>query len=227
MHNVQADRRSGRRTFDRAQIIAAGLTLLDEGGVGALSIRAVAAKLAVNPNSVYTYVDSRAALESEVVEAVLRGSAIDLLFDGSLPWDERIVAYAISLRQTFHRHPAAALLMASTRADGPEATRIGEGLLFTLGDADFSLEQAARGAHAILVQIIGSIAFEIAETASTSPLPAEDARIAARRELLADLADAPRTGDAAETVAGWISTEQFTWGLETLLSGLSLHRKGQ
>lgn len=211
-----------RRSFDLAQVVDAGLAVVDERGGAALSIRAVAGRLGVNPNSIYTYVNSRAVLEHEIIERVVGETDVNILFDESRPWDERIIDYGLSMRATFHAHPAAALLMASSRADGPHANRVGEGLLTALGDTGLSVDDSARAAHAILVQLIGSIAFEIAETATTLPLPNEKTRIATRRKLLEDVEDAPRTTEAADTIASWISAEQFTWGLRTLLRGLRL-----
>ena len=217
---------ASRRNFDLDRVVDAALELVDERGGAALSIRAVAARLDVNPNAVYTYVDSRAALEFEVVERIMSTADIDTLLDADQPWDDRIIAFALSMREIFHAHPAAALLLTSTRPDGPQANRIGEGLLHALGDAGFGLEHAARSAHAILVQIIGSIGFDIAETSAATPLPTEEARIATRRTLLDDIEDAPLTTESADTIAAWISTDQFIWGLKALLHGLTLPSEG-
>ena len=66
-------RRGRPRTLEPEQVVGAALELVDESGPDGLSVRAVAGRLGVQPNAVYTYVASRAALEQAIVEQVLGG----------------------------------------------------------------------------------------------------------------------------------------------------------
>lgn len=54
-----------------ADIIAAGVTIVDEHGLGALTTRAVAEALAISPMSLYTYVPGKDELLDLMVDAVL------------------------------------------------------------------------------------------------------------------------------------------------------------
>lgn len=217
-------RRPGpRRSLSHAQVVDAALAAIDEGGAQALSIRAVAARLGVNPNALYTYVASRDALEREVVERVLAASEPALLAGPAGRWRERITGYAGSLRAALHRHPPVATLMMSAPMDGPAALMIGERLIAALRDAGLSLPDAARGTYALIVQVIGFVALEVAETDGRPPLPAEAERVAARRTAwdAIDPAGWPLSAATREVAAAWVGTGQFEWSVDRLLDGLA------
>lgn len=222
-----ARRRPGpRRSLSHAQVVGAALEAIDEGGPEALSIRAVAARLGVNPNAVYTYVASRSALEREVVERVFGETDLDLLTGPAPRWRERITGYARSLRAGVLRHPPVATLMMTAPMDGPSAVLIGERLIAALRDGGLSLDDAARGTYALIVQVVGFVALEVAETDGRPPLPAEGDRVAARRTALAflDPADWPLSAATKDVAAAWVSTDQFTWSVERLLDGIARQR---
>ena len=81
---------------------------------------------------------------------------------------------------------------------------------------------AARGTYALIVQVVGFVALEVAETDARPPLAPESERVAGRRAALGflDPADWPLSAATKEVAAGWISTDQFTWSVERLLDGL-------
>ena len=219
-----ARRRPGpRRSLSHAQVVGVALEAIDEGGPEALSIRAVAARLGVNPNAVYTYVASRSALEREVVERVFGETDVDALLGPVEQWRERITAYARSLRAAVLRHPAVATLIMTAPMDGPSAVLIGERLIAALRDGDLSVDDAARGTYALIVQVVGFVALEVAETDGRAPLPAEVERVAARRAALEflDPGQWPLSAAARDVAAAWISTDQFTWSMERLLDGIT------
>lgn len=71
--------------------------------------------------------------------------------------------------------------------------------------------------------VLGSVALEAAELDPTRPAPPEAERVAARRVTFERVPAAafPRTAAAAATMSGYITTEQFVWGLDRVLAGLS------
>lgn len=216
-------RRPGpRRSLDRTKVLDAAVGLLDEGGPEALSIRAVAGRLGVNPNAVYTYVASRSALEREIVERVFAESELEVLTGPAPRWRSRLVSYTRSLRSVLLRHPAVAGLLMTAPMDGPSAVLIGERVLGALRDAGLAPDDAARGTYALIVQVVGFVALEVAETDGRPPLAPEAERIAARRAALEflDPADWPLSAATRDVAAGWISTDQFDWSVERLLDGL-------
>lgn len=222
-------RRGPRRAFDVDQIVDAALTLLDEGGSAGLSVRAVAGRLGVNPNAVYTYVPDREALERAVVERLLaeadagiESQAHPVDFSRSRTWRADLLAYAGRLRSVLLRHPGAAPLFMTAPMNGPHAMAIGEHLLETFAAAGLSGDDAARATYAVIVYVLGAVALEVAETDGRAPLPTEEVRVAQRRKALGstDSAHYPRTAATVAVMAGWIGSEQFEWGLGRLLDGL-------
>lgn len=222
-----AARRRGRpgpgRTFSQQQVTQAALAVLDRGGHGALSVRAVAAELGVQPNALYTYVADRAALQQAVVEQVLSEADVDLLGGRRRSWRRRIKAYAESLRTALLARPAAVPLFMTAPMSGPVALEVGERLLWALADAGLGPEDAARGCWVLIVYVLGSVALDVAETDGRAPLPSERDRTGSRLAgfRTVDAAAFPRTAAAAPVMAAWVSTEQFQWGLDRLLDGLT------
>ncbi len=219
---VPAGRRGPRRSLGLTQVVDAALDVVDEGGPDALSVRAVAAALGVRPNALYTYVASRAALEREIVERVL-GDSDTTLLDGEGPWQQRILEYATSLRTALLCHPGAARLLMTAPMDGPTALLVGERLIAAIVDGGLSATEASRASYALIVQVLGSVALEVAETDGRPPLPPEQDRVAGRLAALEwlDAEQWPMTAATKEVTAGWISTEQFIWSVQRLLAGIA------
>jgi TetR/AcrR family tetracycline transcriptional repressor len=221
--DVEAGRRGRRRTLSEDEIVDAALGLLDDGGAEAMSIRAVAARVGVAPNAVYTYVPDKAALVRAVVERLLGEVDHGVFADRSMPWRDRVEAVAVGLRTRLSEHPAAVGLMIGVPMDGPHALSLNEQLLQLLADAGLEPGAAARACYLLIVYLFGSIALEAAEHDGTGRLPAEDTRIAERRRRFAETpADVfPLSAAAAPTMAGYISTDQFVWGLRRVLDGIA------
>ena len=214
-------RRGPRRAFDVDRVIDAALALLDEGGPAALSVRAVAARLGVNPNAVYTYVADRAALERGIVERILGDAGPARLAREGASWRERLVAYARSIRRSLLRHPGAVPLLMTAPMTGPTALAVGERLLEAFALAGLDHDEAAQATYLVIVYVIGFVALEVAETDGRPPLPPESARVEARRAALGEGDPAyPRTAATVEVMARWTTTHQFEWGLNRLLDGL-------
>ena len=73
--------------------------------------------------------------------------------------------------------------------------------------------------------MFGSIALEVADLHEPGPLPPEAERIATRHRAFAAMpADRyPRAAAAAATLAGYVFTPQYLWGLHPVLDGMPTH----
>src|SRR3954451_8774917 len=115
-------RRPGpRRALTEDEILDAALSLLDEGGRDAASVRGIAARVGVAPNAVYTYFPDKAAVVTALVERLLGGVDHDVFADRDRPWRERVEALAVELRSKLSAHPGAVGLMVGGPMDGPNA----------------------------------------------------------------------------------------------------------
>jgi AcrR family transcriptional regulator len=215
-------RRGPGRRLDEARVVDAAIALLDEGGPAALSIRAVAGRLGVLPNALYTYVADRAALERAVAERLLAGADPAVLGDVTRTPRERMTAYARALRATLLTHPGGAALLMTAPMDGPTALLVGELLMGALEEAGCPPADAARATYLLIVTVIGAVALEVAETDGRAPIALEADRIAARRAgLTRVLPEAlPHTAAAADTIAAWIGADQFDWMVRRVLDGI-------
>ena len=121
------------------------------------------------------------------------------------------VLYAMSLRRTLLSHPGAAPLLMTAPMDGPSAVAVGELLMTALEEAGLSSEDAARAMYLLIVQVVGSVALDVAETDGRAPLPDERDRIAERRRSMGgvDPAILPRTAAAGDVMAAFIGEDQF------------------
>ncbi|GAA2286911.1 hypothetical protein GCM10010149_36470 [Nonomuraea roseoviolacea subsp. roseoviolacea] len=191
-------------------VLDAALELID---AGALTMRALAARVGLSPGALYTYFPDRAAIVSALADRLLGEADVGLLADGPGEPRERIVAFALNLRAVLMRHPAAVPAILGAAFGGPVALRVGESLLAALPDP--------RASYTVMVYVLGAIALEAAELDGATPVPPESERVAARRAALrVDPEEYPRTHAAADAIAAYVSTEQFRWGLERVLSAL-------
>ena len=161
---VKRGRRGPRRALTEDEILDAALSLLDEGGPTAASVRGIAARVGVAPNAVYTYFPDKAAVVKALVERLLgevdhgvfadREPAVAATGGSPSPW---------SCRQRLAAHPGAVPLMIGGPMDGPHALALNERLLELLADAGLDPTDAARAAYLLIVYVFGSIALEVAD----------------------------------------------------------------
>ncbi|WP_426361914.1 TetR/AcrR family transcriptional regulator [Streptomyces sp. E-08] len=220
-------KRGRRRAVAEDEVVAAAMRLLGTRGADAVSIRGIAAELGLAPNAVYTYFPDRAAVVGAVVEHLLGQTDLEALTARDTPWRDRVHTLADDLRHRLLAHPGAVQLLLSGPMDGPHALALGEALLMLLADAGLDPAEAARASYLLIVQVLGAIALEAAELPAPLPPPPVDERVATRREQLravpADLY--PRTAEAADTIARFVSDEQYAWGLDRVLDGIAERAK--
>ena len=174
-------RRPGpRRALTEDEILDAALTLLDEGGPNAASVRGIAAKVGVAPNAVYTYFPDKAAVFKALVERLLGEVDHGVFADREQPWRQRVESLALELQARLAAHPGAVGLMIGGPMDGPHALALNERLLELLADAGLNPTDAARAAYLLIVYVFGSIALEVADLRRPARCPPKSERIASR-----------------------------------------------
>ena len=205
------------------EILDAALALIGEGGPEAASIRGIAVRVGLTPNALYTYFPDKAAVIKALVERLLGEVDHDVLADRRRPWRERAEALALRLRANLSAHPGTVGLMIGGPMDGPQALTLNERVLELLADAGLDEGEAARAAYLLIVYVFGSIALEVADEHRPGPLRPERERIARRQTTFAatPAEHFPRSAAASTTMAGYVSTEQYLWGLRRVLDGIA------
>lgn len=103
--------------LSRALIARTALALVDRQGADGASIRRVAARIGVNPASLYNHVPNRAAMIEDV--RALVSANIDARPLRELEWEDGLRAWARSYRRAFARHARAIPLLMTHRVSAP------------------------------------------------------------------------------------------------------------
>jgi len=114
------------------RVCEAALRIIDETGVGALTMRRLADDLGTGAASLYRYVSSREELLVEVADLVL--GELDAP-DPALPWRDAVEQLAHDLRRVLVGHRGVVLLSSNAPLLGPNAMRVRE-LFWSVMDRD-------------------------------------------------------------------------------------------
>jgi len=224
MAQTSQRRRPGPKgTLSDQTILDAAQNLLSSSGASAVTVRGIAAQVGVAPNAVYTYFPDKAAVLQALVERLLGGVDLDGLTDSTRPWRQRLQAMAVEFRAHLLSHPGAANLLLSGPMEGPNALTLRERLLDAFADAGLEPDDAVRASYLFITYVLGSIALQAAELNQGGAPTPHDERIANRLVRFAAVPPDhyPRSAAAATTMARYISVEQYVWGLDRVLDGLS------
>jgi AcrR family transcriptional regulator len=198
--------------FTRPQLQAAALTLVDEQGLAALSMRTLAGALGTGPMTLYNYVKDRNDLDALVVEAVLA--------EISRPrprgdWQHDVRAIVEATWRTVRRHPNVIPLILTRRTLHETTLDWAEGLL----DA---LALSGRSGTALLIafRTVSGFVMGFAQAQLAGPLSAEtDPDVACAQALPPERY--PRLIEIAKAATKLGADREFRAGLDIVMAGLS------
>jgi len=145
-----------RARLSRDQVLRAAVTLADQSGIGALSMRRLGQALGVEAMSLYNHVASKSDLLDGMIDVVF--SEIGLP-SGEAGWKQAMRQRAISVRQALARHRWAIGLMESRASPGPATLGHHDAVLGCLRHAGFSVEMTAH-AYSLLDSYIYGFALQ-------------------------------------------------------------------
>ena len=129
----------------RADIVQAALDLLDEKGIDAVTVRAVATRLGVKAPALYWHVENKQTLLDEMGTEIQR-RVINRLRDQPMQaWPDSVAAYARVLRREYLAHRDGARTFSGTRLTDPEVLRAQEPWLEQLVASGVDLERRRKG----------------------------------------------------------------------------------
>ena len=144
--------------LDRERIVAAAIALADEGGLEAVSVRKVAARLDVGPMRLYGYIATKEELFDLMVDEV----HAEILPEGQPgDWREALRTLACRTRQAALRHEWLADLLGGRPALGPNALAVTEAKLAAL-DGLADLGTVMRAVETVSAYFTGAIRREVA-----------------------------------------------------------------
>ncbi|MFG2052255.1 TetR/AcrR family transcriptional regulator [Micromonospora sp. NPDC048935] len=144
--------------LDREQIIAAAVALADEGGLEAVSLRKVAARLNAGPMRLYGYISTKDELFDLMVDEVY---AEMLPRERAADWREALRVLAHATRQAVLRHEWLADLLGGRPTLGPNGFAVTEAKLAAL-DGLADIDTALRAVETVGAYVTGAIRREIA-----------------------------------------------------------------
>ena len=209
-HEPQRVGRPPALTIDR--LVDAAVALVDEGGLSALSMPKLAARLEVGTMTIYGYVEDKEHLLDLMAARIFEGLHV-------VPHGDPVVTvsrYFENFRHAALAHPSLAQLLAGRRITIPAVFDTLEATLQPLTTAGWDPTEAVRVFYAALTYTVGFVLWEIPR----SHLQAESDYAAQWKELLAALepTDYPTlTGPGADALTTTASNEQFRWGLARII----------
>ncbi|HET7855244.1 MAG TPA: TetR/AcrR family transcriptional regulator C-terminal domain-containing protein [Gaiellaceae bacterium] len=137
--------------MSRERVLQAALTLADEGGIEAISMRKLADELGVKAMSLYNHVANKEDVLGGIVDAALAEIACPR---ADTDWKTQVREIAISAHETLLQHPWAAELTVRAKP-GPGRLRYGDALLGCFRNAGFSKELTYHAYHVVESYIQG------------------------------------------------------------------------
>ncbi|MFE7624194.1 TetR/AcrR family transcriptional regulator [Streptomyces sp. NPDC057509] len=144
--------------LDRERIVAAALALADEGGLAAVSLRKVAARLDAGPMRLYRYISTKEELFDLMVDAVQAEIRPE---EQPGDWREALRGLAHRTRRAALRHEWLADLLGDRPAMGPNGLAVAEATLSAFDDVA-DIDTAMRAVETVSAYFIGAIRRETA-----------------------------------------------------------------
>ena len=156
-----------RAGLTREAVLAAGREVLAERGLTGLSMRALAGRLGVAPNALYSHVADKIALVDDLLDDLLG----DL--DPPAPDDDPIAGLRgvmLATHDLLVRHPGLVpAYLARQGARGPHARALGDAMAVLLARLGVTGDPAARVIRALIVHTLGFTALATADDPALPP----------------------------------------------------------
>jgi AcrR family transcriptional regulator len=179
---MRARRGAAREPLSRERVLRAAISLADDEGLEALSMRKLAKALGVEAMSLYNHVANKRDLLSGMLQLV--SQEIEDPVGGD--WRDDLRRYAISSHDVLLRHGWAANLSLSPSVAAPGAVQRAEWLLRRLRKAGFSADVTYHAFHALEAHILGFTLWQlghgIRSQADVAPLVEDFLRAYPRHE---------------------------------------------
>jgi len=207
-----------RRTLTRERVVAEALAIIATDGAGALSMRALAARLGVVPGALYRHVRGKEQLCDLAVDEVL--AEVDTRASHDLGWTEQVKALARRLRAALENHPGIAALLKTRDPLGPHSLAVAEAFLTALQQAGLPARETAQAFSLVYDYTLG---FALSDRTTVNEQRVQDP--VTRRQLHAFFRSLPADKFPALAALGqqvWAGNrdERFSAGLDTLTAGL-------
>lgn len=162
----------------RRLILDQALALVDERGLAAMSMRAVAERVGLTSMALYPYVGGKDALLDGLVDLLHLelGSAYGD-DPADIDWRQRLRALGRAVRALAHAHPGAFPLLLNRAAAAASASWLTAALRATLHDAGVRADQVPRLARMICAYLLGYTIGEVTGGLPGTAVTQDDASV--------------------------------------------------
>jgi AcrR family transcriptional regulator len=214
---------SDRVPLTRERLLRGAVTVVDAGGLGALTMRALADEVGVKPMAIYHHVANKEEILDGIIDIVF--AEIELPEPGG-DWRDAMRRRASSARAVLRRHPWAIALMESRSTPGPATLQHHDTVIGIFRAAGFSVSATAH-AYALLDSYVYGFALQEAML----PMEGADDTADLAASIMAEFpagAYPHLTELAVEHVLqpGYDFGAEFDFGLELILDGLAAQPRG-
>jgi AcrR family transcriptional regulator len=207
------------------RVLNTAVTLADEAGIGAISMRKLAQKLGVVPMALYKHVANKEQLLDGIVDVVVSEIAPP---DPTLDWKRAVRARILSARAALLRHPWARRVMESKATPTPVVLDYIESTIAIFVAGGLSVDLTHHALHALGSRIFGFTQELYNDSQSADPTPPEVLQMLAQRyPHSAAVADSRPHQQSSVVGSGCDDQFEFEFALDIVLDGLErLHRQG-
>ena len=197
--------------LSRENIVAIAIEMADEEGLGSVTLRGIAARLAVHVTSLYHHVPDRDAVVDEMREALLAEARLPA---GRIAWEDWVRQFAAGMRALGRKHPGAFEAFHHGAARGEAAAEPFESAFAAFRSAGYDASTTYNAVKTIVVAVLGYILED------TLPLRQKNVARTDIREL--PFERFPNV-HAINRVAG--KTDTFGYLVDALIAGIASTRK--
>ncbi len=219
-------RASRRAPLSRKVVLRSAVTLADNAGIDAVSMRSLASQLGVVPMALYKHVTNKEELLDGMVDVIV--AEIDP--PGAGPgWKDAIRQRILSARQVQLRHPWAPQLIKSRTQATPTVLDYMNSLIGTFRAGGFSADLTHHVMHALGSRMWGFTLEVFPNTPPADPnlRAAMSRQLAATYPHISEIATAGSHEDDSTVGQGCDDQLEFELGLDVLLDGFErLHQQG-
>ena len=141
-----------RRGLTTERVVDRALEVADADGIESLSLRRLAASLAVTPMAIYRHVRNKSHLLDLMAERLLE--QVDLAADETVSWQERLRRLFGSYQAVAAAHPAAPFLLSRPFTSSVEP-KVTEALFGAFHDAGFNARESGLVMQVISGMVLG------------------------------------------------------------------------
>tara|TARA_R100001129_G_scaffold25196_4_gene16564 strand:+ start:9988 stop:10650 length:663 start_codon:yes stop_codon:yes gene_type:complete len=216
MSETVSRKRGRKASLSKPIILDAAQALIEKNGVGALSMRKLAARLGVEAMSLYYHVSSK----DELVDAV-----VDRLVQKIEPpapsgdWKADIRTIAADFRAVAVRSPNVATILLSRQVFTTGVLSLTDAVLAALQQAGLDTERSVYAARAILSYVMGALLREVHPDATASNNKSE--KMVRHAETIA-MTTLPHVAAAAPQLLRRAGEPEYRFGLDLLLDAIEV-----